>query len=183
MPLDKTHQILVATAAGGSYGTSMPTAAQVLATCGGVRTIPTNYASGTGTAGADNTAQVVKTIALAANSLTQVGDRIRVRSYWSGDTGTAITGTNKLNGVTIAATTDSGAATLQVTEAWLHYLDATHANIIAMAGGVLDTTISAVNVAGFDWANPQNITISQNQIGNNHIIVYFLAADIFPVGT
>lgn len=144
--------------------------------------LSTTYISGTGTAGVDNTAQTVVTAVVAADTLTQVGDRMRVRTYWVGDTGTNITGTNKLNGVTIAATSDGGAATFQITEAWLHYIDATHANIIAMAGGGLDTSISAANVAGFNWASSQNVLISQNAIGNNHIIVYALIVDIFPKG-
>jgi hypothetical protein len=138
--------------------------------------------SGTGTAGADNTAQTVVTVSIPGNTLTQVGDRIRIRAYWRGDNGPAITGSSVVNGVTIAATTDGGAATLQVTEAWLHYIDATHANIISMAGGTLNTTISATNVAGFDWANAQNITITQDAQVGNHIVVYFVAGDVFPKG-
>lgn len=146
---------------------------------GAAHTNVTNYVSGTGTAGVDNTAQTVKTIALAANTLRQLGDRIRVRAYWTGDTGSPITGTVALNGVTISHTTDGGAATLQVNESWLHYVDATHANIIENEAGALGGA-SGVNVAGFNWAAAQNMTIAQNQIGNNHIIVYFLAVDVFP---
>jgi len=146
-----------------------------------VRTLATNYVSGTGTAGADNTAQDVVTIAVAANTLTQLGDRMRMRAYWRGDTGIGITGTLKLNGVTISHSLDLGTATLQVNEAWLHYIDATHANIIENeAGGV--GPVSAPNVAGFAWSAAQNLVISQDQIINNHIVVFFLAVDIFPKG-
>ena len=144
-----------------------------------VHTLSTNYVSGTGTAGVDNTAQTVKTIVLPPDILMHNGDRIRIRSYWKGDTGTGITGTLTCNGVTLGATTDGGAATFQVNEAWLHYIDATHANIISMSGGVIDTTISNNNVAGFNWAAAQNISMAQDKIGNNHIVVFFLAADIF----
>ena len=144
--------------------------------------LSTNYASGTGTAGTDATAMDVKTIVLAANSMRELGDRIRVRSYWKGDTGAAVTGTVKVNGVTVAHTTDGGGATLQVNEAWLHYVDNTHANIIENEAGALGSA-SAVNVSGFDFSAAQNIVISQNLIANNHIVVYFLAADVFHLGT
>ena len=144
-----------------------------------ITTLSTNYVSGTGIAGVDNTAQIVQTVALAANTLTQVGDRVRVRVYWQGTSGSPIIGALALNGVAIAAQTDSGAGKFQVSEAWLHYIDATHANIISMNAGTLDLVISGANVAGFNWAGSQDITLSQNQISNNHIIVFFMAADIF----
>jgi len=143
------------------------------------------YIDGTGTAGADNTAQTVKTITLPANSMTQVGDRIRIRTYWRGDTGTAITGTNKLgpagSEVAISDTTDLGGATLQVNEAWLHYIDNTHANIIENeAGGV--GALSAPNVAGFTWNASQDIIFTQSAAVNNHCVLFALIVDRFPRG-
>ena len=152
-------------------------------TGGVVTTLSTNYISGTGTAGADNTAQTVKTIVLAANSLTQNGDRIRIRCYWTGDSGAPITGAITVNGVSIGTATDAGAATFQVTESWLHYIDSTHANIISMENGVIETTLSAANVAGFDFTTAQDIDLDQDAIASNHIVVYFFAADIFPKGS
>ena len=142
-----------------------------------VRPLPNFVGS---TAGADGTAQVVVTLAVAANTMTQVGDRIRVRCYWIGDTGTPITGTLAVNGVTVGASTDGGGATVQYAEAWLHYRDATHANIMSSNTSGFDTSISAINVAGFNWAAQQNVTIPQNNVANNHIIVTFLAVDLFP---
>lgn len=150
---------------------------------GVVHPIVDNFISGTGSAGTDNTAETVETIVLPANALTQVGDRIRIRCYWMGDTGANVTGTVTVNGVTIADTTDGGGATFQVSEAWLHYIDSTHANIISMDGGAIDTTLSDNNVAGFDFTVAQDIDIDQDAAANNHIIVYFFAADIFPQGT
>jgi hypothetical protein len=143
---------------------------------GGVHhSTPATYISGTGTAGADNTAQTVVSSTVAAHTLNEVGDRLRVRAYWSGDTGAAITGSVKLgptgSEVLISHTTDSGAATLQVNEAWLHYIDNTHANIIENeAGGV--GALSAPNVAGFTWASDQTMLIAQDAANNNHIVVY-----------
>lgn len=141
----------------------------------------TTYISGTGTAGVDNTAQTVMTVAVPANTLTQVGDRLRIRTYWKGDTGTPITATMALNGVTVGDTTDSGAASFQINEAWIHYIDSTHGNIIEMEGGALGA-ITNVNVDGFAWASSQDITIAQDAISNNHIIVYAVIVDIFPKG-
>lgn len=143
------------------------------------------YISGTGTAGADNTAQTVKSVTLAANTLTQLGDRMRVRTYWKGDTGPPITGSVKVgpsgSEVTVSATTDSGAATLQLNEAWLHYIDNTHANIIDTEGGSLGA-FSEVNVAGFTWASTQNIIFTQDAVAGNRCIIFALIIDVFPKG-
>jgi hypothetical protein len=146
---------------------------------------PFTFISGAGVAGVDNTAQVVLQHVVPANTLTQLGDRMRVRSYWTGDTGSPITGTSSLGPagapVPISHTTDGGAATLQLNEAWLHYLDATHANIIEDEAGGLGI-LSAPNVSGFDWAHDQVVQIAQDKIANNHIVVYALICDIFPKG-
>ena len=139
------------------------------------------YISGTGTAGADNTAQTVVSVTLPANTMIQNGDRLRLHAMWAGSTGTAVTGTIKINGVTVSNTTDAGAATWQVNEAWLHYIDATHANIIEVESGALGD-LCAANVAGFTWTADQTILISQDQIANNHIVVYALIVDVFPKG-
>jgi hypothetical protein len=138
--------------------------------------------SGAGTAGTDNTAMTLQTIVVPANTLRQVGDRIRVRAYWRGDTGGAIQGQVDLNTVPISHTTDGGGATLQINESWLHYIDNTHANNIEVESGTLGN-LSAANVAGFSWNTNQNLTFSQNAIPVNHCVIYFFAADVFPKGT
>ena len=140
------------------------------------------YVSGTGTAGSDGSAQDVKTVVVPANTLTQVNDRLRIRTYWKGDTGGGITGTTKINTVTIAAATDGGGADFFTTEAWLHYLDSTHANIIETGAYPATGSYSAENVAGFDWTSDQNVVVSQNSVANNHIIVYCIFLDVFPLG-
>jgi hypothetical protein len=145
-----------------------------------VRTLPTNYGSGTGTAGSDNTAGAVKTIVCAANTLLRQGDRMRVRAYWIGGAGLTITGTLAVNGVTVCTNNDLGATDIKVLEAWLHYVDATHANIISVPDGVISQSVSAVNVAGFNWAANQNITVSQDAVMAKHLTVYLLVGDIFP---
>lgn len=137
--------------------------------------------TGTGLHGVDNTAMTVSTKTIPANTLYQLGDRMRVRAYWTGDVGTGITLSIKVNGVLIGHTTDTGGSDFQINETWLHYIDATHANIIEDENGALGI-LSAANVAGFNWAAAQNFTAEQNQVGNNHCIVYALIVDIFPKG-
>lgn len=140
-----------------------------------------SYISGTGTAGADATAQAVKTVVLPANTLTQLGDRIRIRVYWRGDTGAAITALLTVNGVAGSNTTDLGTATLQLNEVWLHYIDSTHANVFEQELGAVGS-LSAINVAGFAWTSAQNITVSQDNAVANHIIVFALVVDVLPLG-
>ena len=139
------------------------------------------YISGTGTAGTDNTAQTVKSITLPKNSLTQLGDRVRIRTYWRGDTGAPITCTMTLNGVTIGHETDAGGTSLFLDETWLHYIDNTHANIIEVEAGALGA-VSAANVAGFTWDAAQTINADQDKIVSNHVVVFAIIVDVFPKG-
>jgi len=144
------------------------------------------YISGTGTAGTDNTAAVLYTSVLPADSLTVVGDRIRIRQYWAGTVGASITGSTYVGPdgaeVLVGDTSDSGGSNLQINESWLHYIDNTHANIIEQEGGALGA-VSNVNVSGFTWNADQHIEFRQNQVGNNHCILYALIIDIFPKAT
>jgi hypothetical protein len=144
-----------------------------------------SYISGTGTAGADNTAQTVKTLTLAANTLTQVGDRLRIRAYWTGSTGGALTGSLWIGPtgaeVLISDTTDVGAADFQINECFIHYIDNTHANIIETELGALGA-LSAPNVAGFTWDTAQDILFTQDAALGNHAILYELLVDVFPKG-
>jgi hypothetical protein len=176
------EQTLVGRITGGDVtALSLTQLAQLLKGSGFHHSKACTYISGTGTAGADNTAQTVKTVTLPANSLTQVGDRIRIRTYWMGNTGSAVTCTQTLNGVTIAHTTDLGATSLFLDESWLHYIDNTHANIIETEAGALGA-VSAPNVAGFDWDSDQAINADQDLVINNHIIVFAIIADVLPKG-
>jgi hypothetical protein len=142
--------------------------------------------SGTGIAGTDNTAMTIKQATLPANTLRQLGDRMRIRTYWSGDTGGAVTGTVSVGPagaeVPVSHTTDTGATDLQLNEAWLHYIDPFHANIIENEAGALGA-LSAPNVAGFTWGNDQVIIFAQDAAVGNHAILYALIVDVFPKGT
>lgn len=143
------------------------------------------YISGAGTAGTDNTAMTVLSRTLKSNTLVEVGDRIRIRAYWSGDTGNAITGSVKIgpasSEVLVSDTVDVGATTLQINETWLHYIDNTHANVIENESGVLGNR-AAPNVAGFAWNTDQSIIFTQSAALANHTILYALIIDVFPKG-
>ena len=148
---------------------------------GRVYPLANTYISGSGTAGSDNTAETVKTVVVPANTLTEVGDRLRVRVYFRGDTGAAVTMTATLNTVTIASQADGGGTTWFMTETWLHYIDSTHANI-AETGAGAELASSAANSAGFDWTSAQDMDCDQDQISGNHIVVYAIFLDVYPKG-
>jgi len=145
---------------------------------GGHLSLANTYISGTGTAGADNTAQAVKSITVPANILTQVGDRLRVRIYVYATAGAPITATLTLNGVSLAdvslINTD-----VAIEEAWMHYIDNTHANILDSKGA---PGFTAMNVAGFDWSSAQTCSVSQSAVAAQHIVVGVMIADLFPKG-
>jgi len=148
---------------------------------GHVYPLANTYISGSGTAGSDNTAETVKTVVVPANTLTEVGDRLRVRVYFRGDTGAAVTMTATLNTVTIASQADGGGTTWFMTETWLHYIDSTHANI-AETGAGAELASSAANSAGFDWTSAQDMDCDQDQVAGNHIVVYAIFLDVYPKG-
>lgn len=148
---------------------------------GKVYPLANTYISGSGTAGADNTAQTVITAVIPANTITQLGDRLRVRVYFRGDTGGAVTMTCTVNGVTIASQADGGGTTWFMTETWLHYIDSTHANI-AETGAGAELASSTANAAGFDWTSAQDVDCDQNQVAGNHIVVYAIFLDVYPKG-
>ena len=148
---------------------------------GHVYPLANTYISGSGTAGSDNTAETVKTVVVPANTLTEVGDRLRVRVYFRGDTGAAVTMTATLNTVTIASQADGGGTTWFMTETWLHYIDSTHANI-AETGAGAELASSAANSAGFDWTSAQDMDCDQDQVAGNHIVVYVIFLDVYPKG-
>ncbi len=148
---------------------------------GKVYPLANTYISGSGTAGADNTAQTVITAVIPANTITQLGDRLRVRVYFRGDTGGAVTMTCTVNGVTIASQADGGGTTWFMTETWLHYIDSTHANI-AETGAGAELASGTANSAGFDWTSAQDVDCDQNQVSGNHIVVYAIFLDVYPKG-
>lgn len=146
---------------------------------------PATFVSAAGVAGADATAQTVLTRQIPGDTLRQVGDRLRVRTYFNASSGTSITGATKIGPpgaeVTTADTTHSGGASLNLTECWIHYIDNTHANIIEQEAGGLGN-LSAINVAGFAWNKPQNIIFTQTSAVGTHTTVYGVFVDILPKG-
>ncbi len=148
--------------------------------------LTTNYVDGTGTAGVDNTAHTVKTIAIPAGTLTQVGDRIVVSVVYRADTGTALTVTATVNGVGVMSLASATDARLMLAEITLHYIDATHANVTVMRttanGTFAPDALSASNVAGFDWTTGMDVDIDQNNISNNHLVVTSMCGLVYPKG-
>ena len=144
------------------------------------RSTALTYISGVGVAGVDNTAQTVLLRTLPANTLSQVGDRIRFRTYFAATAEAAAVGSTSLNGVTTANTSVSG-TNLALTECWIHYLDESHANIIENASGALGA-LSAVNVSGFHWTADQPLLFTQDAVNNQHLVIYALIVDVFPQG-
>lgn len=134
------------------------------------------YVDGTGTAGVDNTAQTVKTIVVPANTLTQVGDWLELRVTWRPDTGTALTFTGTLNGVTLATGTSATGAVILTSSITLYYVDSTHANVVPGANN------GTANLAGLDWTAAQDFDWDQNLIANNHIVVYSIVSTVCPKG-
>lgn len=129
----------------------------------------------TPTEGTDNTAMDVLTIVLPANTLVRRGDRLKITFYVKGTTGTAIQTFSKLNGVTIDSPYVGGTDTIYA-ETYIDYVDPTH-------GSVFGITVASntLEVAGFDWAVNQNIILSQAAVSSQHIAVYGLTVDLFPI--
>jgi hypothetical protein len=120
----------------------------------------------------------VKTVELPTNTLTKLGDRIRIRVYFAATEGGSITGNIKINGVT-CTTNIINSADIVLAEAWVHYRDATHANIIE-SGSPLGVN-TGINIAGFSWGGTQNITFEQTQTINQHLDLYCLFLDLLPI--
>ncbi len=145
-----------------------------------VQTTVTTYVSGTGTAGTDNTAMTVLARTLAANIMAELGDRVRIRGYFQATGGAPCVGTIKLNTVEVASISVVS-TNFQAIECWLHYIDATHANIIEQHPDGLGA-LSAANVAGFTWTAAQSLIFTQDAVPGQHLTIYFLAVDFFPKG-
>lgn len=140
--------------------------------------------SATGTAGAVNTAQTILTRTLPANSMRRVGDRLRVRSWYQANGAAPMVGSTSLGpaGSEILIGDKTAAATdFELTQTYLHYVDNTHANILEEHGGE-PATLSAVNVAGFDWDSDQNIIFAQDAVALQFLTIYGLFVDVFPKG-
>jgi hypothetical protein len=146
------------------------------------RGLPISYISGTGTTGTDNTAMTIKTLVLPANTLSKVGDRMRVRAYFKATGGAPIDGSTKVGpsgSEVLCSDTTVSVTNLALTECWLQYIDNTHANVVENHDGALGP-LSDVNVSGFDWDSDQNIIFTQNAVTAQHIDLYSFIVDLFP---
>jgi len=134
----------------------------------------------TGAVGSAATAATLLTRNLPANSLTSVGDRIRIRTWLFITGGAALTITTALNGVTISDIVHTGAGQFDLTEAWLHYVDDTTFHLIEQETGTGLGALTAVNVGGSNWDASQDITVAQNSAAGSYATVWGLFVDIFP---
>jgi hypothetical protein len=168
----------------GTVNTATEMSAAIKTEGGHLSTV-TTYVSGTGTIGTSNTNMIVLDRTLAANTLAQVGDRTRIRVYFFANSAAPITVALLVgqfaSGVTVSHITHSGAGASGLTEAWLHYIDNTHANVIEQELGVLGG-LSAPNVAGFAWGSTQSVMVRQDAVAGNYITVYGVVVDVLPLG-
>ena len=151
-----------------------------------VTTTAATYVSATGADGTANTAETVLTRTLPANSLKEIGDRIRIRTWFVAQTGPSIITTTSLgpsgSEVDVGDVTHTGGAAFDLTESWVHYIDNTHGNLIEQEAGVGIGNLTAVNVSGFTWNAEQNIIVAQSAVAAQYITVYGVFVDIFPKG-
>ena len=124
----------------------------------------------------------MQNVDVPANTFTHVGDGLRIKIYFRGDTGGGITMTNTVNTVTVAAATDGGGTDWFMTETWLHYIGVNNANIAEMGATPATGSNTAANVGGFDWSAAQDVDCDQNQVSANHIVVYAIFLDVYPKG-
>ena len=155
----------------------------VLKLSGVHRSSSITYISGTGIAGSNNSAETLKTVTLPANTLTQIGDRLRIRTYWNSNTGTTIVGMTSLNAALVGDKSHVGPTSFNLTESWVHYIDATHANIIEQQEGGALGSLSAANVDGFNWSASQDIVFAQSAASGTHLTLFEIIIDILPKGT
>lgn len=133
-------------------------------------------------AGTDNTSMGLITKLLPAKTLTKLGDRVRFRVYFSATAGSNISGNLTLNGIAVSETIING-TNIRVAEVWIHYRDATHANILESGATPEVGAMSAINVAGFDWENDQDVTFHQTQVFTQHLALHCLFVDTHPIAT
>lgn len=138
------------------------------------------YIDGTGTAGANNTAQTVKSITLKGGKLDKVGRKVRFHFMVQHNGTSAIVITLVLNGVTIGTITTSTTNNQMMLICYeVSYLDATHSNILPRyigpnSGAAAAATDGAANTAGFAHGSDQTVAIAQSAVASNHITVFEL---------
>ena len=208
MALNKSITTLSGTSASRPIGTSMPqtgllyyatdsNAASIydgstwkafdgtLKDAGGHMSTSTTYVSNVGTAGTANTAMTILDRVLPANVMTQLGDRMRIRTYFFANSVAPIVVSTTVGpfatGTTISDTTHAGAGASGLCEAWVHYISGVSANIIEQEVGALGAR-TAINVGGFSWGSTQSVRVNQDAVSGNYATVYGVFVDVFPKG-
>lgn len=141
--------------------------------------IAESYVSGTGTAGSAGVAGAVKSVTIPANSLSGVGQALRITYLCApNDAAGTLSYFLTLNGVTIGSSlafpTNTNGQWGTVT---IYYVDSTHANSIGEgtnASGNLSRASGGINTAGFDWTSAQTLSAAQTSVGGKLMTVYLL---------
>lgn len=142
--------------------------------------VANNYISGSGTGGTDNTAQTVKSIVLAANSLSAATPRIKISAFVALSGAGPVNALVSLNGTSVGGSfsiTGSHGAWLEL---FLSYVDATHVNVSGAFGDEGLSVVSATpqaNRAGFSHTGAQTIILAQAAVVASHLVVFELCAE------
>lgn len=141
------------------------------------------YVSGSGTAGSPATAQTVKSAVVKANTLTTLGQTLRIRISFGSSSGSNIQALTTLNGVglytsAIATAANYSAPSNGFFEAELAYLDSTHANLRSLLWNAsLASTMHNFNISGFNWAADQTLAFAQNAVSSTALTVYTILCE------
>lgn len=176
------------TGPGGAATYSFPDVAARTIRVSGVDAL--SYVSAAGTAGTDNTAQIVKQIALPANTLNATGRGLRFRVLFAGNTATAIQttfylGTAGTTGDQVLTTTSLAATTTQAVVASVLYANATTTHqsdcLRYYANGAVPATGSLASWTGLttnqNWAAPMFFSVHQAAVAATHITVYAILVE------
>ena len=146
------------------------------------RSSPFTFASPNGVAGADGAAAALATIVIPANTLTKIGDRLRIYAYFQASGAGPITAALKLGPpgaeVTIGDLIVSNSA-LALIQCGVLYTAQRRAHVIEEEAGAVGAS-SGVNVQGFMWTSDSNLIFTQSQVVGQHLTLYSLIVDIFP---
>ena len=144
-----------------------------------------SYVSATGTAGADNTAQIVKQITLKANSLNALMRCVRIRARIVSSSGSNIApaiyfGTAGTTGdLLLGAANASNFSGGTLLEYFVYYVTATtlhaDANASSFASGFVTNGTTNIN-----FAADMKISVTQSQTAATHITVYSILVE--PIG-
>lgn len=131
-----------------------------------------NYANSTGTSGADNTAQTLKSVTIPGGTLAAVGQGLRVTVEWVASTVSSITATFKFGGTTILSL-NSTSVSGNLTTLTIFYAAATTVSVAAQLiynAGTVSLDDSSNFTVG-SMASNQDFLVTQSATASTHITV------------